>query len=168
MVRRVGLWSVSRGAPVTLSLPFPSVPSSPVFFLCTVHVRLIFFSEKGTTLCSISHRKEESRNAWYSMPSHSVTLPHGRTDGMQVLKEGGGKSTLFSTLEMLRETVDNLVDGCVQAVQAARGRRRSWGGGVGEYALRGGALALLTFRRAPTRHVMTCCIRRHVMPCGFV
>lgn len=35
---------------------------------------------------------------------------------MQVLKEGGGKSTLFSTLEMLRETVDNLVDGCVRAV----------------------------------------------------
>ncbi|CAM9182146.1 unnamed protein product, partial [Ectocarpus sp. 12 AP-2014] len=34
---------------------------------------------------------------------------------MQVLKEGGGQSTLFSTLEMLRETVDNLVDGQVVA-----------------------------------------------------
>lgn len=30
---------------------------------------------------------------------------------MQVLKEGGGGSSLLSTLEMLRETVDNLVDG---------------------------------------------------------
>ena len=90
----------------------------------------------------------------YSMPSHSATLPHGRTDGMQVLKEGGGKSTLFSTLEMLRETVDNLVDGCVQAVQAARGRRRSLGGGGrGARFFLGGVLLLCSLFAAP-QHAM--------------
>ena len=126
------------------------------FLLCTVHVRLIFFSEKGTTLCSISHRKEESRNAWFTACHHirPLFLTDGRTDGMQVLKEGGGKSTLFSTLEMLRETVDNLVDGCVQAVQAARGRRRSWGGGGSGSALFFRGVLLLCSPFAAPQHAM--------------
>lgn len=49
---------------------------------------------------------------------HAVSLNSRETNlwTMQVLKEGGGKSTLFSTLEMLRKTVDNLVDGQVLGV----------------------------------------------------
>lgn len=45
------------------------------------------------------------------MPLTFVLLPLTSCTWRQVLKEGGGQSTLFSILETLRETVDNLVDG---------------------------------------------------------
>lgn len=42
---------------------------------------------------------------------HSAARSPGAPPRAQVLKEGGTGSALISSLEMLRETVDNLVDG---------------------------------------------------------
>lgn len=56
------------------------------------------------------------------------TPPHDTE--RQVLKEGGDKSMLFSTLETLRDTVDNLVDGYVQSTFVPPRRGGIFEGGV--------------------------------------